>query len=103
MAIIGTFNKFEDGKYYGTLSTLTFETEAVIEPAKKHGDKSPDFRITNGAAEIGAAWKRSDKGKEQLSVRLDDPSFAAPVNCRLTASNIDGTFNLIWQRDRKRS
>ena len=35
-------------------------------------------------AEIGAAWpKRSNEGRDYLSVKLDDPSFNAPIFANL--------------------
>ena len=37
-----------------------------------------------GKAEIGAAWsKRSSEGRDYLSVKLDDPSFMAPIYANL--------------------
>src|SRR5229473_2570105 len=79
MAIIGTFTKSGDG-YTGSLKTVTLSVKAKITPAEKENDKAPDFRIFAGQAEFGAAWKRtSNAGREYLSVKLDDPSFPAPV------------------------
>ena len=35
-------------------------------------------------AEIGAAWsKRSNEGRDYLSLKLDDPSFNAPIFANL--------------------
>jgi uncharacterized protein (DUF736 family) len=82
--------------------TLTIKTRATFEPVAKRGDKSPNYQVTVGLAEIGAAWK-CDNADEHLSVRLDDPSFPAPINCRLVKSGSEHGFSLIWERDRKRS
>jgi uncharacterized protein (DUF736 family) len=104
MAIIGIFTKQENGSYVGTIETLTFKTQATFEPLTKRGEKSPDYRITSGLTDIGAAWTRSgDEGQTSLSVRLDDPSFAAPINCRLVKTGAERSYSLIWERDRKRS
>lgn len=104
MAIIGIFSKQEDGGYSGTIQTLTYTTRAYFKPLAKRGDKSPDYHITGGLSEFGAAWTRAgEKGEAYLSVRLDDPGFAAPVNCRLIKGGIEDGYNLIWERDRKRS
>jgi len=41
-------------------------------------------RSAKGFAETGAAWKKtSDGGREYLSVKLDDPSFPAPIYASL--------------------
>ena len=55
-----------------------------------------------GRAEIGAAWsKQSKRGRDYLSVKLDDPSFTGPIYANLVE---DGeTFALIWSRSRKKN
>jgi uncharacterized protein (DUF736 family) len=51
-------------------------------------------------AEIGAAWPcRSAEGRDYLSVKLDDPSFKAPIFANLFDGE-DDTYNLIWSRGR---
>jgi len=96
MAIIGTFTATDNG-YQGTLATLTLKAKLTFTAAKKSGEKSPDFRIYAGTAEIGAAWKGNGKdGKSYLSVKVDDPSFATPILARLIAT--DNGFALIWNR-----
>jgi len=103
MAIIGQFSKQENGSYIGSLETLTLKGRVTFEPLSKRGEKFPDYRITSGLTEIGAAWERTTEGNSYLSVRLDDPSFAAPINCRLVKTSIEHGYSLIWERDRKRS
>jgi uncharacterized protein (DUF736 family) len=102
MAIIGIFTKLDNGSFDGTIETLTLTARATFEPLAKRGEKSPDYRITSGLADIGAAWERTAEGKSYLSVRLDDPSFAAPINCRLTKSSSEHSHSLIWERQRAR-
>jgi uncharacterized protein (DUF736 family) len=53
-------------------------------------------------AEIGAAWsKRSTEGRDYLSVKLDDPSFVAPIYANLFDDQDAETYTLIWSRSRK--
>jgi len=100
--IIGNFKKTDDG-YSGVIRTLAFTTDAVFEPAERHSEKSPDFRITNGDTEIGVAWKEtSEAGKAYLSVRLDGPTLPASVSCALVKTSIEHSFTLVWERPRKR-
>ncbi len=98
MTTIGTFSKQEDGSYQGALATLTLKAKVAIRPVEtKAGDKSPDYRLFANGADIGAAWAVTGKnGSPYLSVRIDDPSFAAPVNARLVAG--DKGLSLIWSR-----
>lgn len=96
MAIIGTFTKTDDG-YQGQLATLTLKAKLTLTPAEKAGEKSPDFRVYAGSAEIGAAWKgKSKDDRPYLSVKLDDPSFSAPILARLIET--DKGHALIWNR-----
>jgi uncharacterized protein (DUF736 family) len=102
MAIIGHFTKKETGGFEGCIETLTLRTRASFELVTKRGDKSPDYRITSGLADLGAAWIRTGDKGEHVSVRLDDPSFPAPIDCRLVKTGAEHSYSLIWDRDRKR-
>jgi uncharacterized protein (DUF736 family) len=103
MAIIGVFRKQDNGGFEGHFDTLTFSRNVVFAPLAKKGDKSPDYRITFGFTDMGAAWKHQGDNGEYLSVQLDDPSFPAPVSCRLVKKGEENTYSLIWERERKRS
>ena len=54
-------------------------------------------------AEIGAAWskKRSEEGRAYLSLKLDDPSFNAPIYANLFDDEDSEGYTLIWSRPRK--
>lgn len=101
MATIGTFTK-QDDTFTGTLRTLALSVKArIVRDEAKGKENAPDYRIFSGSVELGAAWKRTSKegGREFLSVKLDDPSFPAPIYATLTASEGDAnTFALIWSR-----
>ena len=102
MATIGTFTANADNSFSGAIHTLSINLKAVqFRPVTdKPGDKSPDFRVFAGKAELGAAWKKtSEAGREYLSVTLDDPSFPATVYARLIEGE-DGTHDLIWSRSK---
>ncbi len=97
MAAIGTFTAQSDG-YTGSIKTLTLNVKtAVLRPNEKADDKAPDFRIFSGQTEFGAAWKKtSQQNREYLSVKLDDPSFSAPIYASLV--EVEGGYSLIWSR-----
>jgi uncharacterized protein (DUF736 family) len=101
MNIIGNF-KLDGERYTGSINILKFSGAAVIEPATpKNSEDAPDFRVFGGRSrvEIGAAWKeRSDRGTSYLSIRLDEPSFTAPVFCRLVQFEGEEGYRLIWSR-----
>ena len=97
MATIGTFTKSDDG-FAGAVKTLSLNVKAKFVPAEKESDKAPDYRILAGAVEFGAAWKKTaQNGREYLSVRLDDPSFAAPIFANMIECE-DKNHSLIWSR-----
>ena len=96
MAQIGTFTKGENGSFNGTIQTLTLNVKATIRPSDKDSDKAPDYRVFAGTVEFGAGWKRlSREDREYLSIKLDDPSFAAPIYGSLVEGE-DGERRLIW-------
>jgi uncharacterized protein (DUF736 family) len=100
MATIGTFTRSNGNTYTGAVKTLSINAKATIKPADKTNDKAPDYRIFSGSAvEFGAAWKKtSGEGREYLSVKLDDPSFPAPIYATLIEAEDPGTYSLIWSR-----
>jgi uncharacterized protein (DUF736 family) len=99
MAIIGTFTA-QDSGYSGSIKTLTLNIKAKFSPSDKENDKAPDYRIFAGTTEFGAAWKKTarDTDREYLSVKLDDPSFPAPIYASLVKVEADEGYTLIWSR-----
>ena len=100
MATIGTFKKSGNG-YTGDITTLSVQAKGVRITAEENrsNDNAPTHRVFVGKAEIGAAWtKRSDAGRNYLSVKLDDPSFTAPIYANLFDDEDADTFSLIWSR-----
>ena len=98
MATIGTFTKSENS-FGGQIKTITLNVKAKFAPAEKDNDKAPDYRIFAGQTELGAAWKRtSNAGREYLSVKLDDPTFPAPIFASLVAVEGGDSYALIWSR-----
>ena len=98
MATIGTFTR-SGTTFTGTVRTLSINAKTTIKPADKASDKAPDYRIFANQVELGAAWKKtSGEGREYLPVKLDDPSFPAPIYATLIEADEPNTFNLIWSR-----
>ena len=99
MATIGTFTAADNG-YTGSVKTLTLNVKAKFVATEKENDKAPDYRIFAGATEFGAAWKKTarETDREYLSVKLDDPSFPAPIYASLVKGEGDDSFTLIWSR-----
>ena len=103
MATIGTFKK-SGNEYTGEIVTLSVHARNVriVPETSRTGENAPSHRIFVGRAEIGAAWaKRSNEGREYLGLKLDDPSFTAPIYANLFDDEDAETFTLIWSRSRK--
>jgi uncharacterized protein (DUF736 family) len=97
MTAIATLTKTASG-YTGSLHTLTLNTPISLVPTKDAKGKAPEFQVmADSSVEIGGAWRRQGKnGNDYLSVRLDDPSFPAPIYANLVERNEHHL--LIWKR-----
>ena len=105
MATIGTFKK-TGNEYTGSITTLSVQAKGVriVPEENRANDNAPSHRVFVGKAEIGAAWaKRSNEGRDYLGVKLDDPSFTAPIYANLFDDEGDDSFSLIWSRQPKRN
>lgn len=100
MATIGSFKKV-GSEFQGEILTLSVQTKGVriVPENNRASDNAPTHRVFVGRAEIGAAWsKRSNEGRDYLSVKLDDPSFNAPIYANLFADEEGEAHSLIWSR-----
>ena len=98
MATIGTFTKSGD-TFTGSVKTLSINAKTTIRAADKGSDKAPDYRVFCGPIEYGAAWRKtSNEGRAYLSVKLDDPSFPAPIYATLVEGDEADSYSLIWSR-----
>lgn len=100
MATIGTFKK-TGNDYSGDIVTLSVQAKGVkiIAEEARANDNAPSHRVFVGRAEIGAGWsKRSAEGRDYLSVKLDDPSFTAPIYANLFDDEDGKSYSLIWSR-----
>ncbi len=102
MATIGTFTKSNDS-FTGAVKTLSINAKTTIKKAEKASDKAPDCRVFAGTVELGAAWAKTAKetGRLYHQVRLDDPSFPAPIYATLVEDRDTGDFALIWNRPKR--
>ena len=100
MATIGTFKK-TGNEYTGEIVTLSVQAKGVriVPDLRATGENAPSHRILVGRAEIGAAWsKRSNEGRDYLGLKLDDPSFTAPIYANLFDDEDGEGSSLIWSR-----
>ena len=101
MATIGTFKKTGNNEFTGEIVTLSLQTKNVriVPEARATGENAPSHRVFVGRAEIGAAWsKTSNEGRAYLGLKLDDPSFNAPIYANLFDDEEGEGFSLIWSR-----
>ena len=101
MATIGTFKKTVSNEFTGEIVTLSVQAKGVriVPDTRATGENAPSHRVLVGRAEIGAAWsKRSNEGRDYLGLKLDDPSFNAPIYANLFDDEGEDTFSLIWSR-----
>ena len=105
MANIGSFKK-SGSEYQGEIVTLSVQAKGVriVPDSNRANDNAPSHRVMVGRAEIGAAWtKQSNEGRDYLGLKLDDPSFNAPIYANLFDDQDGEGYTLIWSRSRKNS
>ena len=103
MASIGTFKK-SGHEFQGEIVTLSVQTKYVriVPDTNGTSENAPSHRVYVGRAEIGAAWsKRSEECRDYLSLKLDDPSFNAPIYANLFDDEGGEGYTLLWSRSRK--
>ena len=103
--IIGNFRYETDADTYtGELRTLTMQRKGVVlRPLRKSNEREPDYRVVEvteaGAIELGAAWrKRTERGRDYLSVLLDDPTLSQPLSAALFLGEDDQHATMVWSR-----
>ena len=78
MTAIGYVTKQIDGRYKGTLRTVSIKADIDILPnIQKTADSQPDFRVMTEGIEIGAGWTRKGEtsNKEYISLSIAAPEF----------------------------
>lgn len=102
MARIGTFKKVS-GEFRGHIVTLSVQAQNVrITPEENPSGNAPSHRVFVGEAEVGAAWEKQTQDKRPyLSIKLDDPSFTAPIFAQLFAGEGE-EHDLVWSRQSRR-
>jgi uncharacterized protein (DUF736 family) len=103
MASIGSFKKVGND-FKGAITTLNLQAKDVriVAEPNRTSENAPSHRVYAARAEIGAAWsKRSEEGRDYLSLKLDDPSFTAPIYANLFDDEGGEGYTLLWSRPRK--
>ncbi len=106
MATIGTFKKTGTNEFTGEIVTLSVQARNVriVPETSRSGENAPSHRVYVGRVEIGAAWsKRSNEGRDYLGLKLDDPSFNAPIFANLFDDEDGEGYSLIWSRPNRRN
>lgn len=106
MATIGTFKQTAINEFAGDIVTLSVQAKGVriVPETRATGENAPSHRVFVGRAEIGAAWaKRFSEGRDYLGLKLDDPSFTAPIFANLFNDEDGDSYSLIWSRPSRRN
>lgn len=114
MSQIGKLSANGSDELTGYIATLTLNAEIVCVSTGKAGSGNmPSHRIFARKAndqdvEIGAAWEKvtRDSTNEEmrfLSINLDDPSFANPINVAAFPTRNPGEYAITWRRRQDRN
>jgi uncharacterized protein (DUF736 family) len=103
MTAIGYVNKQDDGRYTGSIRTISISAQVEILPnVNKSADAQPDYRVMTQGIEIGAGWtkKGATSGQDYVSLALAAPEFGPRklyANLgRAAGQDDDSLFALIW-------
>ncbi|WP_370627009.1 DUF736 domain-containing protein [Pseudochrobactrum sp. Wa41.01b-1] len=84
---------------YADATAFAAKGVRIVPRPARHRRNAPSHRVLVGHAEIGAAWsKRSNEGRDYWGLKLDDPSFNAPIYANLFDDEDSESFSLIWSR-----
>ena len=103
--IIGTFTKNTEGGFHGHINTAGLNLDGVVFEKQ---DKGAAFTLSashlDQCFEIGAAWNKSGEFGDYLSVKIDSPVFAEPINATMALKTSDtGLYALRWNRPKAKS
>jgi len=102
MAQLGIFMEAPDGSYHGSIRSLTLKVNLEIrpiEPPMTAKRVAPTHQVYAADLEVGAAWSRvSEDGRPYLSVKLDDPTFPAPIYITLSQGTTACELVAFWSR-----
>jgi uncharacterized protein (DUF736 family) len=99
MANIGSFKK-SGTEFQGEIVTLSLQTKGVriVPETDRTSDNAPGLRRSRRDR---GRLVEAHRGRDYLSVKLDDPSFNAPIYANLFDDEDVETYTLIWSRSRK--
>lgn len=106
MAKIGTLTKQADGSYKGGIATLRLNAKITMRPIETPTERGPVHRVFSGFGECGAAFEAQAEqtGQVYLSLKLDDPTFAAPIYvAAFPNKEKPDDLDLIWSRSQTRN
>ncbi|MDD2794670.1 DUF736 domain-containing protein [Acidocella sp.] len=94
---VGTFRLVGE-EFRGELRTLTMTAELAFVPVYgSKGSMAPSHVVVANGVEVGTAWPAGPEAGVGLKVRIDDPTFPAPLVGTLSRLN-DESFVLVWRR-----
>jgi uncharacterized protein (DUF736 family) len=103
MTAIGYVRKEQDGRYLGSIRTISIRADVEILPnANKTTEAQPDYRVLTQGIEIGAGWTKKGESshKEYVSLALAAPEFGPRklyANLgRAAGQDDDNLYALIW-------
>ena len=103
MTAIGYVRKEQDGRYLGSIRTISIRADVEIIPnTNKTTEVQPDYRVLTQGIEIGAGWTKKGESshKEYVSLALAAPEFGPRklyANLgRAAGQDDENLYALIW-------
>ncbi len=106
---IGNLKQNDAGAFIGKIQTATLDLTIGLRPVNSRNASAPKFDVMARAKSgqfiaVGGLWEKaaSNGTGNFLQGQIDDPSFDAPLSIALFSQD-DGSLNVAWSRQRRRS
>jgi uncharacterized protein (DUF736 family) len=102
MANIGSFKKVGND-FQGEIVTLSLQAKGVriVAETNRSNETRPATASTWAGGDRGRLVEALRRGRDYLSLKLDDPSFNAPIYANLFDDEDGEGYTLLWSRPRK--
>lgn len=106
MATIGTFQQSENNEFSGEIVTLSLQAKKgrIVPDMRSSDENASGQQVFVCRIEVVAVWsKQSNEGRNHLGLKLNDPSFIAPIYANLVEDEDGQSHSLIWSRLSRRN
>jgi uncharacterized protein (DUF736 family) len=106
MATIGTFKKTGSNEFTGAIVALSVHAKnvrVVPRDPRRWRERPQPSRLRRPRRDRHRLVEALQRGSDYLGLKLDDPSFTAPILANLFEDEDGEGYSLIWSRPSRRT